>query len=147
MTVLSHKLCLVFLRHLIIRINTSYVSVEPKKRREYGSSAIGEDASGSPKTETGATSATTGSHTRTPQAIDTSSVPMTAEPGSSRIDQPGVSSSSPLPPHQPGGQSSKSSTLRRARIVITVRRTEAYVKWLKDNPIHDVHAGQDDEHI
>ena len=72
---------------------------------------------------------------------------MTAEPGSSRIDQPGVSSSSPLPPHQPGGQSSKSSTLRRARIVITVRRTEAYVKWLRDNPIHDVHAGQDDEHI
>lgn len=38
-------------------------------------------------------------------------------------------------------------TLRRSRIVITVKRTEAYVKWLKENPIQDIHSGDDDDRI
>lgn len=131
--------------HLAItRIQTSYVSVEPKKRREYGpSSSISEkEASGSPRTETGATSATTGTTTR-PQAIDSSLQATSAGLGTTRIDQPGASTISA----SPGKPRSSAGTLRRARIVITVKRTEAYKKWLEDNPIHDTHAGQDDDHI
>lgn len=36
-------------------------------------------------------------------------------------------------------------TLRRARIVITVQRTDAYKKWLEENPIQDVISGEEDD--
>lgn len=37
--------------------------------------------------------------------------------------------------------------LRRARIVITVKRTESYKKWLEENPLQAIIAGDggDDE--
>ena len=35
--------------------------------------------------------------------------------------------------------------LRRARIVITVKRTEMYKQWLQDNPLQAVIAGDGDE--
>mmetsp|Transcript_4620 Transcript_4620/g.10437 ORF Transcript_4620/g.10437 Transcript_4620/m.10437 type:complete len:147 (+) Transcript_4620:9232-9672(+) len=133
--------------HPFFSINTSYVTVEPKKRREYRpSGSAAEEASGLPPTETGATSATTGTRTRKPQAID-SSLPVAAGPGPSRIDQPRASTIDSSTAASAGKPKSSAGTLRRARIVITVKRTEAYKKWLKDNPIQDVHAGQDDEHI
>ena len=145
-----------------LRINTSYVTVEPKKRREYEPSNIGkkEDASGSPNTETGATSATTGSHLIPSQTTrePSSSLKQAADQiGTSRINQPESSrssttesSSSALPPMpqsvgKPTASKPSSGSLRRARIVITVKRTEAYEKWLVDNPI--TQGGQEDEHI
>ncbi|KAL7542321.1 hypothetical protein ACHAXR_013304 [Thalassiosira sp. AJA248-18] len=134
----------------IVRIQTSYVAVEPKKRKEHGqTSTISEEAPGSPATETGATSATTGTPTTTrrPQAID-SAMSVAARTGPSRIDQPGASTIDPSSTSpSPGKPKSSAGTMRRARIVITVKRTEAYKKWLEDNPIQDTHAGQDDDHI
>lgn len=130
----------------IVRIQTSYVSVEPKKRREFGPSrSVGEEASGSPQTGTGATSTTTGSSSRPSQAID-SSLPLAAA-GPSRIGQPGASAIDSSMSPSPAKPKSSSGSMRRARIVITVKRTEAYKQWLKDNPIQDTHAGHDDEHI
>jgi len=35
--------------------------------------------------------------------------------------------------------------LRRARIVITVKRTETYKQWLEDNPLQAVIAGDGDD--
>lgn len=74
-----------------------------------------------------------------------------AGPGPTRIDQPGASSTtteSSTAGSTPGSKSKPpAGTLRRARIVITVKRTEAYKKWLQDNPIPDTHTGQDDDHI
>ena len=136
--------------------------MEPKKRREYEPSNIGkkEDASGSPNTETGATSATTGSHPIPSQTTRESPSPLKQaadQIGTSRINQPESSrssmtesSSSALPPMpqsagKPSASKPSSGSLRRARIVITVKRTEAYEKWLLDNPI--TQAGQEDEHI
>jgi len=131
----------------IVQIHTSYVAVEPKKRREHGPTrGVSEEASGSPRTGTGATSATTRTPSRQPQAID-SSLPVAAEPGHSRIDQPGASTVDSSTSALPGKPKSSAGTMRRARIVITVKRTEAYKKWLEDNPIQDTHAGQDDDHI
>ena len=45
------------------------------------------------------------------------------------------------------GRSSGSGTreLRRARIVITVRRTESYKRWLEENPLQAIIAGDADE--
>jgi hypothetical protein len=35
--------------------------------------------------------------------------------------------------------------MRRARIVITVKRTESYKQWLVDNPLQAIIAGDDDD--
>jgi len=136
----------------IVRINTSYVAVEPKRRKEHVPSSVGEEASGTaPATETGATSATTGSPPTQPQARDSAMPVAAAGPGTPRIDQPTVASSnihhSSTASASQGKPKSSAGTMRRARIVITVKRTEAYEKWLEDNPVHDTHAGQDDDHI
>jgi len=131
----------------IIQIQTSYPTVEPKKRREQGpTSSISEEASGTQHTETGATSATTGTSTRQPQAIG-SSLAVAAGPGPSSIDQPGSSTIDSSTSASPVKPKSSVGTMRRARIVITVRRTAAYKKWLEDNPIQDTHTGQDEDHI
>lgn len=124
----------------IVQIQTSYVSVEPKKRREHGPTSS--EASGSPR-ETAATSATTGPPPRQHQATD-SSQQVAAAPGPSRIEKSTIDSSAA--PSQ-GKPKASAGTMRRARIVITVKRTEAYKKWLEDNPIQDAHAGQDDDHL
>jgi len=127
----------------IVRIQTSYVSVEPKKRRDYGpTSNIGEKSQGSPQTETATTSATK----EPPETIE-SSLPVAAELRYSELGQPVASTVDSSSSQTAGKTKSSSGTLRRARIVITVKRTEAYEKWLLDNSIHDIHAGHDDDHI
>ncbi len=136
LTVMNTSMCMLF-----IRIQTSYVSVEPKKRREYGpTSNVGEKSQGSPLTETGATAATT-----EPSETIEPSLPAATALGYSEVEQPVVSTVDPS--SSAGKAKSSSGTLRRARIVITVKRTDAYKKWLLENPIHDIHAGHDDDHI
>jgi hypothetical protein len=41
--------------------------------------------------------------------------------------------------------SSGARELRRARIVVTVRRTESYKRWLEENPLHAIIASETDE--
>lgn len=127
----------------IVQIQTSYVTVEPKKRREHR--PISDEASGSPKTGTGATSATTGTLSRQPQAIDSSRPPVDRS-GHSRINQPGPSNLDSSTSVSSGKPTSSAGAMRRARIVITVKRTHAYKKWLEDNPIQDTHTGHDEVH-
>jgi hypothetical protein len=139
LTVINTSLCMLYSS----RIQTSYVSVEPKKRREYGpTSNVGEKSQGSPQTETGATAATT----EAPETIEPS-LPAATALGYSEVEQPVVSTVDSSSSATAGKAKSSSGTLRRARIVITVKRTDAYKKWLLDNPIHDIHAGHDDDHI
>jgi len=120
----------------IVRIQTSYANVDPKKRREFGPTSS-EDVSGSPGTATGPTSATTGTPTVQPQGIESPSV---GEPTPSQADLPSSVTLSQLMKVSGGA-------LRRARIVITVKRTADYMKWLEDNPLEDTHAVHDDDHL
>lgn len=117
----------------IVRIQTSYVYVDPKKRREVGPTSEG--VSGG--TATGPTSATTGTPTVQPQGIES---PLVGEPKPSPADL-----SSPVTLSQL--MKASGGLLRRARIVITVKRTADYKKWLEDNPLQDTHAGHDDDHL
>lgn len=48
-------------------------------------------------------------------------------------------------PTQARPKSSSGRELRRARIVITVRRTDSYKQWLEENPLHAIMAGEDAE--
>ena len=43
------------------------------------------------------------------------------------------------------GRGSSGRELRRARIVITVKRTESYKRWLDDNPLQAIIAGDGEE--
>lgn len=44
-----------------------------------------------------------------------------------------------------GGRVSAGRELRRARIVITVKRTASYKQWLDDNPLQTIIAEDEDE--
>ena len=44
-----------------------------------------------------------------------------------------------------GKPKDSSKELRRARMIITVKRTEDYKKWLEENPLQDVVPGDTDE--
>lgn len=79
----------------IVQIQTSYVAVEPKKRREHGPA------------------------------------------GSVFREEAGASTLSSSTAAGSGKAKGAAGTLRRARIVITVRRTAAYEAWLADHPLHE----------
>lgn len=104
----------------IVRIQTSYVTVEPKRRKQTPApqgSAAGVEAGSS-----------LGGGT------------------SSLIEdvQTLVSPSSTGPESQ-ARRTSSGRELRRARIVITVRRTASYKKWLDENPLQAIIAGDAEE--
>jgi hypothetical protein len=44
-----------------------------------------------------------------------------------------------------GGRISAGRELRRARIVITVKRTASYKQWLEDNPLQTITAEDEDD--
>ena len=98
--------------HASRRVQTSYVTVEPKRRRQ--------DAS--------------------PQ----SSGAGTAGP-STQHHGPATTAAASKEADSSQGRPSAARELRRARIVITVKRTESYKQWLEDNPLQAVIAGDDDE--
>lgn len=94
------------------RVQTSYVTVEPKRRKQQQSGQ--ED----PR-----------------QRGETQAAAM----GEATSDQPPTHGSS----RQRGSGGGRE--LRRARIVITVKRTEDYERWLEENPLQAIIAGDDDE--
>eukprot|EP00560_Eucampia_antarctica_P006909 CAMPEP_0197823580 /NCGR_PEP_ID=MMETSP1437-20131217/906_1 /TAXON_ID=49252 ORGANISM="Eucampia antarctica, Strain CCMP1452" /NCGR_SAMPLE_ID=MMETSP1437 /ASSEMBLY_ACC=CAM_ASM_001096 /LENGTH=297 /DNA_ID=CAMNT_0043422815 /DNA_START=344 /DNA_END=1237 /DNA_ORIENTATION=- len=131
----------------IVRIQTSYVSVEPKRRKN--ASSIKKNIV---------------SHYA--QKSTQSSVPPTRLP-TTMLKDPPFSSTFPYPavsdviaPPQDvasktqdestrqrkniTGRRAKGVPLRRARIVITVRRTEDYKIWLEETPYEAIAAGEDD---
>ena len=97
------------------RVQTSYVTVEPKRRKPAPSTAQ------SPL----ATSASPG--------IPPTYVSSTSHPSQAHSTQP--------------RRGSSGRELRRARIVITVRRTESYKRWLEENPLQAIIAGDADDEL
>jgi len=140
----------------IVRIHTSYVNVEPKRRRQVSqrkgevSSAIRtEGASSSNITEDGLPSTKVESSSLTISVAGTTN---TEEPLSSSVTSSVLDSkkSMMVSSTQQGGQQSTtisntrnsssslsgsgSRELRRARILVTVKRTDSYKRWLEENP-------------
>jgi hypothetical protein len=65
----------------------------------------------------------------------------TADTPSSQLMSVGSQQSSPTTKSKPAGI----RELRRARIIITVKRTESYKQWLDANPLHAAIASDADE--
>lgn len=74
-------------------------------------------------------------------------------PGSRSTGQTPVSIQTPVSVdadpqgQQKGGKASGGRELRRARIVITVKRTEGYKQWLEENPLQAIIAGDGDDDL
>jgi len=92
----------------IVRVQTSYVAVEPKRKSQQQATNMDQPIS------------VTSASTNFSQGVVTSQQKTSARGQSGKKSQ---------------GRS-KSTPLRRARILITVKRTEAYTKWLEENPNH-----------
>mmetsp|Transcript_22112 Transcript_22112/g.52250 ORF Transcript_22112/g.52250 Transcript_22112/m.52250 type:complete len:253 (-) Transcript_22112:105-863(-) len=110
----------------ITRIQTSYVIVEPKKKSPHPGSSHTSASSSSQPARAGE--------------------PLTATARS--LQQRHSARQIPAPGRAPAAaaQSKAKQPMRRARISVTVRRTEAYKKWLLDNPIEDNFSRDGDVH-
>ena len=107
------------------RIHTSYVAVEPRRRRqnpEEGGSETAPAAAASPPIDSMA--GYQKAHPISPSADSDAAV---AEQHAHQQQQ-----------QQPPPRSSRGAPLRRARMIITVKRTEEYKQWLHDNPAYAI---------
>lgn len=118
----------------VIRVHTSYVTVEPKRRKQTPQQGEQED-------EDGSSQGGTGSSQQGPSSAAASSQAAIQHQDEARATAPSHTT------RQGGTRSSGSGgrELRRARIVITVRRTESYRRWLDENPLQVIIAGDVDE--
>lgn len=102
----------------IVRVQTSYVTVEPKRRKQH----------------------TTGQEDPRQRVDAGLSSVAAASQGEGSPDQPTQGSS-----RQRGSGAASGRELRRARIVITVQRTHDYERWLEENPLQAIIAGDGDD--
>ena len=144
------RFCFISLR----RIHTSYVNVEPKRRRqasqqkgEVTSATITEVSPSTSTTEDGSkfskaeSSSTTGGVTGVKNTEESSLLSSSVSDSKknkkvSGTQQGGIQSVS-TPTNRNSASSlsgSGSRELRRARILVTVKRTESYKRWLEENP-------------
>lgn len=100
----------------IVRVQTSYVAVEPKRKTQQQG-------------------------TNADQQTNITAGPTTTSQGPATLQN--QASGQPTVVKKSQGRS-KGTPLRRARIVITVRRTRAYTLWLVENPNHLTGGGDDD---
>lgn len=125
----------------ITRVQTSYVTVDPKKKKDHFSAPTADESSDHYRLGN-FHSVTTSSSQRTSQALET--LAAAAKIGREKIENSMEATDQPLSQPQQRHKSTP-GTLRRARIVITVQRTDAYKKWLEENPIQDVISGEEDD--
>jgi len=136
----------------IVRIHTSYVNVEPKRRRQVSQqkgAVTSEVTSPSSTTNDGLTSSkaessqSTSSVTGTTNFEEPSQTVSSGSISDSKIGskvggvQQGAAQSTTMPTARNSASSlsgSGSRELRRARILVTVKRTENYKRWLEENP-------------
>jgi len=111
-----------FVISLPLRVQTSYVTVEPKRNKRVTP----------PAADTGA-----GTDQQPYSARDPSSAVAYSQTHQPQEGRP------PSRQRREGKRGERE--LKRARIVITVRRTAAYKQWLDDNPLQAVIAGDGDD--
>jgi hypothetical protein len=116
---------------MFFSVETSYVSVEPKRKKLYQQTeAVAEHEP--------PTSQAVGSEETGIGPLHTQPMRSPAHPGASTGTEEQT-------PQQQLGRGSATRELRRARIVITVRRTESYKQWLEENPLQAIIAGDSEE--
>lgn len=120
----------------IIRIQTSYVAVGPKRKKNTAVSGT-VDLKAGPSSVSHPTPVTASKQGAVSAATILPSKPVsTTMAMSSEISQSQGRSFGKSKDSAPSGKE-----LRRARMIITVRRTDDYKKWLDENPLQDLITG------
>jgi len=129
----------------IVRIQTSYVSVEPKRRKN--APPMKKSGTSHYSQESAQSSVSSAMLPVTASQISpmTSLYPAQAEIIATHEDVASKTQDNSTRQRKniTGGRV-KGVPLRRARIVITVRRTQDYKKWLEETPYEAIVAGEDD---
>jgi hypothetical protein len=102
------------------RIQTSYVTVEPKRKRQVPSPQHGQS-----------------SQSAVASVVEEAIESLPSQLESAHIDDVSQITGRPRPV---AGREQ-----RRARIIITVKRTESYRQWLEDNPMQAISAIEEDD--
>ena len=125
------------------RVHTSYVTVEPK-RRKHASQQSDQDEDLVQQVQPASSSGDSASVPGVPETTKTKESRTKSETAQRRDD---TATQSGVQPARQGGSRAASSgrELRRARIVITVRRTESYKRWLEENPLQSIIASDADD--
>ncbi len=108
-------------------MQTSYVTVEPKRRRQASASSQSVAAL-DPDMAVGSTQQYHQPQQYTPTGDAASAATLGQSYGSESV-----------------ARMSSGRELRRARIVITVKRTASYKQWLDDNPLQTIIAEDEDD--
>mmetsp|Transcript_7401 Transcript_7401/g.16397 ORF Transcript_7401/g.16397 Transcript_7401/m.16397 type:complete len:274 (-) Transcript_7401:78-899(-) len=129
----------------ITRIQTSYVSVEPKKRQDHRPSSPVRSVITEHTTASSTPTATEISQGQSSR-IESLEVVKEQQEGPAQRDRSASVAATEVShaTSSPGKSKGSSGVLRRARIVITVQRTSDYTNWLKENPVHDVISGEEE---
>mmetsp|Transcript_26291 Transcript_26291/g.64095 ORF Transcript_26291/g.64095 Transcript_26291/m.64095 type:complete len:290 (+) Transcript_26291:360-1229(+) len=122
----------------IVRVHTSYVTVEPKRKKQVIQMQSSQEENLKPVSDASI------------PAEVTTTEPSTLDKGSPSQPSGSQTQAKNPPPQQPQTQGAQRNTpggreLRRARIVITVKRTESYKQWLLENPLQAIIAGSTDD--
>lgn len=134
----------------IVRIHTSYVTVEPKRRKQVSQKQqqnqidrtnhvppVLEDVSSSRLSHDTQNSISVFTTTASAAAADTDTETNTVYVStSSDRKKPPVISNDAASRKGISTNSSGVRELRRARILITIKRTDSYKRWLNENPLH-----------
>lgn len=118
------------------RVHTSYVTVEPKRRKQ-ASQQSDQDEDQVHQVQSASLSG---------DSASASAVSETTKTKESKTKSDTATQSGIQPARQGGSRGASSGReLRRARIVITVRRTESYKRWLEENPLQAIIASDADD--
>jgi len=131
----------------IVRVHTSYVTVEPKRKKHVIQTHTLNEENLKSAPDIPKVSDTLTAHPAEIGASEETAGPTQAP---SSEDAAGPTQAKDTAPQQPQIQSSQRNTsggreLRRARIVITVKRTESYKQWLLENPLQAIIADVSDD--
>eukprot|EP00536_Pseudo-nitzschia_multiseries_P016908 jgi/Psemu1/313719/fgenesh1_kg.1283_\ len=134
----------------IVRIHTSYVNVEPKRRRQQKVGVLDSEAStkeSEPSTRTSkdaslssqlesstATSSDPVVTLKTRDKLSTSTRSRTENDRDADTIGGGIGKAGTTTSRSSASGGGGSRELRRARILVTVKRTESYKRWLEENP-------------
>lgn len=117
----------------ISRVQTSYVTVDPKKKKELYVAQEGSSQFHHQHMQQSPPIMATSLGTS--PALD--ALAAAAQIGRENMEQSMAALHS-------SRQRGNAGTLRRARMIITVHRTQAYKKWLEENPVQDIITGDDE---
>lgn len=135
----------------IVRVQTSYVAVEPKRKKHQDAQEMAIITESQQAVQGEPSSASAGARpeheTSSLSEADNAPKPLHVPPIAPRqgVTSTPAETQGEFPRSRKSQSRAKGSPLRRARIIITVQRTPEYKQWLEENPLHAAITGDNED--